>query len=82
MKPLYLITITTSLWGDIWIIPHFATLDKEKAEKWVERFNRIVEDNRERLNNFDLNSSDNTPFWHDYILYENPWSSLKEIKLI
>jgi hypothetical protein len=84
MNPLYIVQIITGQWEDKWINVLFATLDKEKAEKWVERFNRIINDADKRHRSIDINFEDdsNLPFWYEYIYYESPRAEVKETKLI
>jgi ABC-type Fe3+-hydroxamate transport system substrate-binding protein len=55
----------------------FATTKKEKAEKWVKKFNRIVDENKERIQNIDW--CDETPLWYDFLKWDQPTAEMKEI---
>lgn len=84
MNSVYIVQEITGQWEDKWINVLFATLDKEKAEKWVERFNRIIDDADKRHRSINVNFEDDNslPFWYEYIYYEKPVAEIKKTKLI
>lgn len=62
----------------------FITLDKTKAEIWINRFNKIIEDNKLRFESYYESENDyhKMPlFWLDYILEEKPFAYIKEIEI-
>lgn len=62
----------------------FVTDDKEKAEKWVEKFNRIVDNHIERINKFVRSDafmkSEKEFSLHEHIYYNGPSASFREIE--
>lgn len=68
----------------------FGTLDKEKADKWVMKFNNIVNNNRERIkefmqydeyNEFDGITPEKYLLWAEFIYYYKPIAKITEIEL-
>ena len=80
-KNIYLVIIVTGDSHDYIYHSHFATTDRDLALEWIDRFNKIIEDNEERIIKYDIDLNDNTPFWHDYITYDKPMAMLEEIKI-
>lgn len=82
MNKIYVAIIGSGGWEDYSESEVFASFDKDKVEKWVGRFNKIVEDNRDRIiscyddDNYDKPSL----FWHDFIAYSKPIASAKSVK--
>ena len=80
MKNAYLVQILEGLPREMTTHTVFVTLDAQKAKTWVSRFNSIVDANKERLTNVDLDKT-TAPFLHDYIVYDDPIAQYKEVKL-
>lgn len=59
----------------------FCTLDLCKAERWVNKYNTIIKNNKKRLKNFKFTSYTNEPLWYQSIVYENPVASFKEVEM-
>ena len=74
MEEIYIAVIGQGEYGDYYESEIFASFDKDKVEKWVSKFNKIVEDNRDRIcshyDDGDYNKND--LFWYDYISYSRP----------
>ena len=58
----------------------FCSLDKTTVETWVNRLNKIIKDNTERIKKY-YNYTKEPPYWYDYINYENPIAILREIPI-
>lgn len=58
----------------------FCSVDKNKVENWVNRFNNIINNNRERINKYEC-CEEEQPFWYDYIKWENPYAIMEEIPI-
>ena len=60
----------------------FATADKERAEKWRDKYNRIIDNNKERIKHYydDGNYEKEQPFWYDKINYDSPMARVIEVK--
>ena len=54
----------------------FVSFNKNKVENWCKRFNKIISDNTDRIEN-----KKTYCFWHDFIKYEHPEAVLKELEL-
>ena len=74
----YIVTITFNTQETSTV---FATLDKKEVTSWVNRFTKIIDRNRDRLLAFDIDCELVLPFWHDYIVYEDPIAMFTEVKL-
>lgn len=61
----------------------FATIDKELADEWVIKFNRILDENLERIKcYYDDDNWDKAPlFLHDDIAYDTPNALISKVKL-
>jgi hypothetical protein len=79
MKTMYLVMIATGSYDDYYENPEFITDDKDAANVWVARLNKIINENRGRLRNFDLNSSKKLPFWYDNILLHDAQAQISEV---
>jgi hypothetical protein len=72
---IYIVKISTGSHDDYYESDEFACFDKEKAQIWVDRFNKIIDNNRIRINKFHSDPAmyeSDQPFWHDFIKYEEP----------
>lgn len=81
----YIVTITTGSSWDRDTYNKFVTLDKEYADTWVEKFNRIIENNKERIDKFaetpEFYNDETQLFWAEYIHYQSPSARVEEIEL-
>lgn len=75
---IYAVEITEGMSHEIYSYIHFVTHDKALAERWVERFNKIIDDNRDRVT--EAYNRDEDCFWCDWIVYENPHAEVREIE--
>ena len=60
-------------------------MDKDYADSWTEKFNRIIDDNKERIAIF-INSgaflnSDKEYCFHEWVYYSDPSARVEEIEL-
>lgn len=55
----------------------FASNDKNKVDNWVDRFNRIIRDNYDRVSE----CSDNECFWYDLIIYERSMAFMRTVSV-
>ena len=58
----------------------FCSTDKTKVEKWVNRLNKIIEDNTERIKKYNDYTKEQ-PYWYDYINWEFPLALIREIPI-
>ena len=76
-----LVSVATGSYDDYSEKTIFATKDKEKALKWVERFNNIVQDNTKRIMNFDCDDNKKEPFLFWYLSFEQPRARTIEVEV-
>lgn len=71
---IHVVKIATYSYADYTEDTVFYTEDEDTARKWCERYNKIVEDNRERLETYyDYEGYYKEElFMHDYIVYREP----------
>ena len=60
--------------------PVFVTNSKQYAQEWTGRFNRIVKENRPRLEKHDWENAETDPFWFKYIMFDEPEAFYEQIK--
>jgi hypothetical protein len=82
MDKVYLAIIATGQYEDYTEAVEFASKDKEKVTKWCDRFNNIIDSNKERIMRYDFEEETPPPFWYDFIVYYEPKARIKETKLI
>lgn len=60
----------------------FATSDKKRAEKWRDKYNRIIDNNKDRITQYydDDNFDKPEPFWYDEMSYGLPIAQIKEVE--
>lgn len=78
MEKIYIVNI----WEGEYEIKIFATFDKDKADKWANRFNSIVSNNYDRILGYydDENFEKDECFWYNLIAYNRPSSFVEEIE--
>lgn len=81
MQKIYIAAIVTGDQYDNSTHNIFATEDKQRVEKWIERYNKIINDNKKRINDFDIESESPTPFMYDEIQYNDPIAIMREVEL-
>lgn len=61
----------------------FATHDKNDAEKFCNKFNRIIQNNRERIESYynDYNYNKPSPLWYDLIYMNRIIAIFEELKI-
>lgn len=78
-KKMYLVIVATGSYDDYTENVKFVTDDKTVADTWVARFNKIIDDNRERINDFPIQDPENEePFWYWLIQYYYPNAMVRE----
>ena len=83
-KEIYIVKIGTGSYDDYYEREEFACFDLEKAQKWVDRFNKIIDENRKRIQAFYSDPAvyrSDQPFWHDFIKYEDPNAMLTRVDI-
>jgi hypothetical protein len=83
MKDIYIVYTGSGSYQDYYEFIKFVTFNKSKAEKWVARFNKIVDDNKDRIRKYyqgDMISRE--PFMGDLIYYNEPNAGFKTEKFI
>jgi len=71
----YLVSIRSGDIYDFGIENIFITKDYEKAEKWIEKFNKIIRDNQDRIENYYKTDEDymkEQPLWYERIYSNDP----------
>lgn len=59
----------------------FCSTDKDKVEKWVDRFNKIVEDNEERIRERVKEQDEPYPFWYGFIFWDGAYAEIHKIPI-
>jgi predicted secreted protein len=79
---IYVVQVCRGQYDDYWENEIFATADKARAEKWRDRYNRIIDDNKERIDNYydDQDWSKPEPFWYSEINWDVPRARVIEIE--
>ena len=80
---IYLVAVCSGEYEDYTEHNIFATTDKDKAEKWRDKYNRIIDNNKDRINNYydDRDWVKPEPFWYDKINYDLPKARIREVEL-
>ena len=79
---LYLVVVATGSYDDYFENIKFATEDEEKALLWVGKFNKIIEENKDRINNYCFTlGQEKEPFWYDFIQYYEPIALIRKTEL-
>jgi hypothetical protein len=87
---IYLVMICSGAYEDYTERHIFATADKEKAEKWQDKYNLIIANNKDRISKYytdqDWHELSNGsfrkpfPFWYTEIRYYKPIAKVVEIE--
>ena len=77
-KEMYLVMVATGSYDDYNESPIFITESKKKALLWVNRYNKIIKDNTDRINRFEFKGEE--PFWYWLIQYEQPTAIMKQVE--
>lgn len=61
----------------------FATLNKSKAEQWKDKYNRIIQNNKERIRKYYNDGNYDKPhlFWYNELAYDTPCANIREIPI-
>ena len=83
---IYLVQLCSGQYEDYTQNEVFATTDKERAEKWCDKFNKIIEDNEDRIDKYydddDCDDYDKEhPFWYDIMMYDCPTARFVKVEL-
>lgn len=80
-KEMHLVTIATGSYDDYHESSIFVTDDKEKALLWVEKYNKIIKDNTDRIVNYVFKEEqEKEPFWYWLIAYEKPIAIVRQVE--
>ena len=81
-KLVYLVSVCTGSYEDYTEHEIFVTNDKTLATKWKDRYNRIIDENKDRIKHYrdDCNCNKKLPFWHDEIYYNEPVAKILEVE--
>lgn len=74
---MYLVKITQGLPHETFERLVFVTKNEETAKNFVTKFNKICEENKERI--YDNYSIQQLSFWSEWIVYDDPVASYIEI---
>lgn len=79
---IYLVQMCSGQYEDYREHHIFATVDKERAERWCDKYNRIIENNKDRISHYydDGNYDKPEPFWYSHIIYDSPIAIVEEIE--
>ena len=87
-KIMYIVKVCMGECEDYTEYLKFVTENIEVAEKWVNRYNKIIKDNKERIQTIsnkihktDFEENIITPLWFYDILYENPEAQIEKIQV-
>lgn len=81
-ESLYLVVVATGSYDDYFEKIKFATEDEEKALLWVNKFNRILAENKDRLNNYCFTKNqEKEPFWYGFVHYQEPNALIRKTEL-
>ena len=80
---IYLVVVCSGQYDDYFEQRVFGTLDKDRAEKWVKKYNKIIENNQHRIEHYydDQNWDKLESFWYDKIYYDRPKARIREVQL-
>lgn len=79
MSKAYLVSYSAGTYDTYIKVNHFVTFDKNKAERYVEKFNRILEEYRDYFNDNDVD--DESTMYFIYRTLEINCASLEEIEV-
>ena len=79
MSKAYLVLYSAGTYDTYIKVNHFVTFDKNKAELYVEKFNRILEEYRDYFNDNDLD--DESTIYYIYRTLDINCASLEEIEV-
>lgn len=81
MEKVYIVSVESGSYDDYQRDDIFATKSLTLAINWCERFNGIVKQNTDRINNFDTISNLKRPFWFNGIRYGKMSAFINKIEL-
>ena len=73
METIFLVIVATGEYEDYYEHKIFATKDKEKAQLWVRKFNRIITLYSKMINEWEIDYEDENqplPLWWDCVAWE------------
>lgn len=80
-KEMHLVLLATGSYDDYTENVIFVTNNKEKALLWVEKHNRLIKENDDRLRDYVFKEGQQKdPFWYDYIVYYEPVAILRTVE--
>ena len=78
---MHLVMVATGSYDDYNESPIFVTENKEKALLWVEKYNKLIKDNTDRINNYVFKEQqEKEPFWYWLIQYEQPTAMIRKVE--
>lgn len=82
-KPAYLVSICQGQFDDYTEHEVFVTASKDMADKWCSRFNKIIDENLDRIKHYyhdDKDYSKPELFWYNFIYWETPFAKSVEVE--
>lgn len=81
-KKIYIATIVTGQYEDSSYDDIFASFDKDKVIKWCDKFNSIIDRNRDRISKYYENGDYDKKelFWYDFVYYNDPLATFSEVE--
>ena len=83
-KEVYVVLVGIGDYEDYFEDIQFATFSKEKAKNWVEKYNRLIDLQRTRIEDKDYENNpdyDKPPFLYDLISYHYPRAMMHKTKI-
>lgn len=80
MKECYAVFIGFGQYEDYHADLRFVTFSKEQAQNWVNKYNKIVENNFERLDNFNIDES-LLPLYYQEIIQDEAHAFFEKTKV-
>jgi hypothetical protein len=79
----YLVAVCSWQYEDYYEREVFVTADKDKAEKWKEKYNKIIDNNVDRITDYYKDEDYDKPpcFWHDELSWDAPSAKITEVEL-
>ena len=77
---IYVAMITSGSYDDYTENTIFCSMNKDKVEKWVNRFNNIITNNEKRIKEYECCENE-PPFWYDFVSWDYPIAVMNKIPI-
>ena len=83
VEEIYIIILCAGAYEDYSETLLFATFDEKVAENWVDRFNNIIINNKERIDNYYDDGDYDKPdlYLYDLIKWDPPFAKFKKLNI-